>query len=155
MTEKKKTHTTYDLDENIGFLVSDAHRMVTAVVDQVMSPLGLTRSQLRVILYLSRKDGCTQVELAEQLGIGKVTMGGLLDRLEEKELLKRESNLKDRRAKQVFLLPKIQSLYKPMQSLSEGLMDNLLKGIDEEGQKQFTKNLKTLKENCRNILDQG
>lgn len=153
MKEKKTSYQQNDLDSNVGFLVSDAHRLVTAVVDQEMSSLGLTRSQLRVLLFLSRADGCTQVELAEKLEIGKVSMGGLLERLEEKGLLERKSNPQDRRAKHVFLKPKIKTLYKPMQDIGEGLMDRLLKGLTKNEREQFSNHLKKLKINCKDILE--
>lgn len=160
MSEKKKMETdqydlasNIDLESNIGFLVSDAHRLVTAVVDKVMSPLGLTRSQLRVLLYLMRKDGCTQVELAEQLGIGKVAMGGLLDRLEEKKLIKRKENEKDRRAKHIFLTREVEKLYAPMLDLGGDLMDRLLKGFSPAERKQFAQQLELFNLNCRDILE--
>ena len=154
MSEKKKVETDQiDLETNIGFLVSDAHRLVTAVVDKVMSPLGLTRSQLRVLLYLMRKDGCTQVELAEQLGIGKVAMGGLLDRLEDKTLIKRKENDRDRRAKHIFLTKEVEKLYEPMLNLGGDLMDRLLKGFNQTERKQFTQQLQLFKKNCRDILE--
>jgi DNA-binding MarR family transcriptional regulator len=142
----------YDLDSNIGFLVSDAHRLVTAVVDKVMSPLGLTRSQLRVVLYLLRKDGCTQVELAEKLGIGKVAMGGLLDRLEEKKLVQRKSNEQDRRAKRVFLTKEVEKLYDPIFEMGGDVMNMLLKGLNKKERQQFSDFLLLLKENCKEVL---
>lgn len=142
----------FDLDRNIGFLVSDTHRLVTAVVDKVMEPLGLTRSQLRVLLFLIRQDGYTQVELAEKLEIGKVAIGGLLDRLEEKELLERKNHPDDRRAKRIYLTPKVEGLFEPMSQMSEGLMDNLLLGISPEDQEKLSSHLIMLKENCHRIL---
>lgn len=156
MSEKNKVNIAqYDLDNNVGFLVSDAHRLVTAVVDQTMSPLGLTRSQLRVLLFLMRADGCTQVELAEQLEIGKVAMGGLLDRLEEKGLLERKKNSADGRAKKIYLKGKIKSLYAPMENLGGSLVDDLLAGLDAKERENFTQYLKVFKENCRSILDKS
>ncbi len=152
-TDQVDLETDIDLESNIGFLVSDVHRLVTAVVDKVISPLGLTRSQLRVLLYLMRKDGCTQVELAEQLGIGKVAMGGLLDRLEDKKLIKRKENDKDRRAKQVFLTKEVEKLYGPMLELGGDLMDRLLKGFSASERRQFAQQLERFKENCREILE--
>lgn len=155
MSEKRKMDTSeYDLDSNIGFLVSDAHRLVTAAVDKVMSPLGLTRSQLRVLLYLMRKDGCSQVELAEQLGIGKVAMGGLLDRLEDKKLIKRKNNEKDRRAKHVFLTKEVEKLYLPMLEFGEDLMERMLKDFSQVERKQFSKQLQVFNENCRKIIEE-
>ena len=73
-------------DRNLGFLISDVHRLMTAAVDKEVNSLGLTRSQLRVVLHLMRGDGLSQVALAEDLQLGKVTIGGLLDRLQDKGL---------------------------------------------------------------------
>ena len=143
-----------DLQNNIGFLVSDAHRLVTQVVDTVMSDLGLTRSQLRLLLFLMRKDGYTQVELAESLEIGKMGMGGLVTRLEEKGLLVRKSHPEDGRAKRVYLTKKVKTLYGPMLDLGDGLMDKLLAGLSNEEQQQFIYFLKVLKNNCKDILDE-
>lgn len=155
MSENKKNrYKDYDLDNNIGFLVSDAHHMVTAVIDKIMAPLGLTRSQLRVLLFLMRQDGYTQVELAEQLEIGKVAMGGLLDRLGKKALINRRADPKDKRAKRIYLSKKINKLYSPMEELGDGLMEKLLADIDQKQQKQFVNNLKILKRNCKQILEE-
>lgn len=154
MSKEKSRKQDYDLENNIGFLISDAHRMVTSVIDNVMSPLGLTRSQLRVLLFLMRKDGYTQVELAEQLEIGKVAMGGLLDRLEEKKLIKRIPHPTDKRARHVYLSKQIESLYSPMEELGSGLMEQLFKGISKTQQQAMIHNLKTLKQNCKDILNE-
>src|SRR3546814_1021835 len=67
-----------------GFLVHDVSRMRRTLFDQVMKPLGITRSQWSVLAWLSRggNEGVMQVDLARQLDVGKVTIGGLIDRLE-------------------------------------------------------------------------
>lgn len=145
----------YDLDNNIGFLISDAHRLLTTAIDKIMAPLGLTRSQLRVILFLSRQNGCTQVALADSLGIGKVAMGALLDRLEEKQLIFRKTHPEDKRAKKVYLTKNVLSLYVPMSKLGDGLMDRLQEGISEKQREQMLKNLKVLKMNCKKILNES
>ena len=132
----------FDLDNNIGFLIGDAHRMLTASLDKLMSPLGLTRSQVRVILFLSRQNGCTQVELADSLEIGKVAMGALLDRLADKQLIVRKEHPQDRRAKKVYLTKNVLSLYVPMSKIGDGFMERLLDGINEKQKDQLVKNLK-------------
>ena len=91
------------VDRNLGFLVSDVHRLITTAIDKEMKELGLTRSQLRVILHLVREDGLTQVRIADDLQLGKVTIGGLLDRLEVKQLVERRPHPTDRRATLVYL----------------------------------------------------
>ena len=63
-----------------------------------------------------------------------------------------ESKPKDKRAKHVYLKPKIKTLYKPMQEIGEGLMDRLLEGLSQKEREQFSNHLILLKQNCRNIL---
>ncbi len=145
----------YDLDNNIGFLISDAHRLMTAAVDKRMASLGLTRSQLRVILFLSRQNGSTQVELADSLGIGKVAMGDLLTRLTEKKLITRIVHPEDKRARKVYLSKQITALYQPMSELGDGLMEELLEGISKKQRQQLVSNLKTIKENSKKIIDEN
>ena len=144
-----------DLESNVGFLVSDAHRLITAAVDKSMQPLGLTRSQLRVLMHLMRGDGVTQVDIAEHLDLGKVAVGGLIDRLEEKGLVERRNHPTDRRAKNIFLTKNVDSLLQPMQSLGESLMTSLLTNISEQEYEQLTQLLKTIKTNCQHILTES
>ena len=148
-----KPNIEFGLDSNIGFLVSDAHRLITATVDKSMKPLGLTRSQLRVLMHLLRHDGHSQVQIAEQLDLGKVAIGGLIDRLEEKNLVERRVHPSDRRAKRVYLTPKVEELYQPLQSLGTQMMKGLLKDISNDQYLQLVEQLKTIKANCHHMLD--
>src|SRR5215210_165820 len=66
-----------------GFLIHDVSRMRRTLFDEEMKPLGITRSQWWALSALSRRnDGMMQVDLAKLLEVGKVTVGGLIDRLE-------------------------------------------------------------------------
>ena len=42
----------------------------------------ITRSQWWVLAFISRKDGLPQSQLADELDVGKVALGALIDRLE-------------------------------------------------------------------------
>lgn len=96
---------TYDLDWELrlGFLLHDVSRLRRNVVDRALKPLGVTRSQWWVLAFLSRRDGMAQVALADELDLGKVALGGLIDRLEAAGLVERRSDSHDRRVKRIFL----------------------------------------------------
>ena len=68
----------------IGFLVHDVSRMRRTLFDQSVKPLGITRAQWWALANLSRHEteGMIQSDLARLLEVGKVTVGGLIDRLE-------------------------------------------------------------------------
>jgi DNA-binding MarR family transcriptional regulator len=92
----------------VGRLIHDVARLHRKVFDNEMQSAGLTRSQWSVLSCLARQQGesLTQTEIARALEIGKVTLGGLIDRLEAKGFVRREFTLDDRRVKQVRLTTK-------------------------------------------------
>jgi len=140
-------------DRNLGFLISDLHRLMTAAVDKEVSVLGLTRSQLRVVLHLMRGDGLSQVALAEDLQLGKVTIGGLLDRLQDKGLIERRPHPSDRRAKLIYLNLPDQKIYDSIVEAGRVIMEQVLVGISITEQKLLIELLLRVKANTAMILD--
>jgi len=139
-------------DRNLGFLISDLHRLMTAAVDKEVSTLGLTRSQLRVVLHLMRGDGLSQVALAEDLQLGKVTVGGLLDRLQDKGLIERRPHPSDRRTKLVYLNLPDQKIYDSIVEAGRVILEQVLLGISKSEQKKLIELLLRVKANTAMIL---
>lgn len=86
-----------------GFLIHDVSRLRRVVVDRELKPLGVTRSQWWVLVFLSRRDGMTQTALAADLELTKVAIGSLLERMEEQKLVERRVDENDARIRRVFL----------------------------------------------------
>jgi DNA-binding MarR family transcriptional regulator len=93
--------------------------------------MGVTRSQWWVLANLSRHNGqgMMQTELAKVMDVGKVTLGGLIDRLEAGGLVKRQPDPTDRRAKRVVMTPKGTKLLADIQSIATKVNDQILNGI--------------------------
>ena len=90
----------------LGFLVHDAARLRRIAIDDKFKPLEITRSQAWLMAYVSRGDGQTQSDLAAQMSLGKVAIGGLIDRLEKTEMIERRAEATDRRVKRIHLTDK-------------------------------------------------
>jgi DNA-binding MarR family transcriptional regulator len=118
----------------IGFLIHDVSRLRRTVADKRLRPLGLTRSQSWVLAYLNRQEGSgmTQSELAKGMDVGKVTLGGLIDRLEESGCVERRADPTDRRARRIYMTPKGAALVKKMQVVSTTLNEEILEGIPDK-----------------------
>src|SRR5258708_32785015 len=101
--ERNRSVAKEDHPFRIGFLIHDVSRLRRTVVDKALRPMGVTRSQWWVLANLSRHngDGMMQTELAKVMDVGKVTLGGLIDRLETNGLPKRLAGASDRRAERV------------------------------------------------------
>ncbi len=91
-----------------SFLVHDVSRMRRTFFDQALKPVGITRAQWWALGNICRhaEEGMTQTELANILETGKVSVGGLIDRLEEAGLIYRKSGGTDRRVKRIFITAK-------------------------------------------------
>jgi DNA-binding MarR family transcriptional regulator len=115
----------------IGFLIHDVSRLRRTVVDKALRPMGITLSQWWVLANLSRHNGqgMMQTELAKVMDVGKVTLGGLIDRLEAGGLVKRQPDPTDRRAKRVVMTPKGTKLLADIQSIATKVNDQILNGI--------------------------
>ena len=94
----------------LGFLVHDVSRLRRRVVDRTLKPFGVTRSQWWVLAFLSRSDGMSQVALADELDLGKVALGQLIDRLEKTGFVSRRPDEEDRRVKRVYLTKRSHAL---------------------------------------------
>ena len=116
----------------IGFLVHDVSRLRRTVVDKALKPIGVTRSQWWVLANLSRHDsaeGMMQTDLARLMDVGKVTLGGLIDRLEASGYVARRPDRTDRRAKRVVLTPEGVRLLTEIQAIAEVMNARFVAGI--------------------------
>jgi MarR family transcriptional regulator, transcriptional regulator for hemolysin len=137
-----------------GFLVHDVSRMRRTLFDVKMKPLGITRSQWSVLAALSRggNDGVMQIELARQMDVGKVTIGGLIQRLENIGYVRREDDQNDKRARRVFITDKGFGIIHEMETLGAANNANTLLDIDPEALKITEDTLAKVKANIRREL---
>lgn len=117
----------------LGFLIHDVSRLRRTVIDKALKPLGITRSQWWVLSNLARNSSheMVQTELANVLDIGKVALGGLLDRLEASGYIERKADPADRRAKRVVMTRKGEEVLEQMQEQGTDLNRETLRDITE------------------------
>ncbi|WP_213956860.1 MarR family transcriptional regulator [Variovorax sp. dw_954] len=144
-------HST-DWELRLGFLIHDVSRLRRSAFDRCLKPLNVTRSQWWVLAYLSREDGMTQSQLAEELDLGKVAIGGLIDRLEKSGLVRRDADPADRRVNRVFLEPKSKQLIAKMRKVSHQLNEQILDGLADPKLEVAATTLDAMKRNLLTYL---
>ena len=127
-----KKNQGIDWELRLGYLIHDVSRLRRSAFDRCMKPLNVTRAQWWVLAYLSREDGMTQSRLAGELDIGKVAIGGLIDRLEKAGFLRREADPADRRMNRVFLQADGKQLVTSMRTINHGMNEKILAGLDDD-----------------------
>ena len=136
-----------NLQRNFGFILHDVARLLRTTYDRRIRELGLTRSQWWVLTHLYRKDGITQSELAETLELEKPSLGRLLDRLEAKGWVRRAADIRDRRAKRVFLTDQVEAPMQVMREIAAGVREDALSGLSPGDRDRFVDTLLTIKSN--------
>lgn len=131
----------------LGFLVHDVSRLRRRVVDRALKPLGVTRSQWWVLAFLSRSDGMSQVALADELDLGKVALGQLIDRLEKTGFVARKADDGDRRVKRVYLTKRSHALIAQIRENVSATEKQILNKIDEGDLKATVRALRGMKDN--------
>jgi DNA-binding MarR family transcriptional regulator len=139
----------------LGFLVHDVSRLRRRVVDRALKPLGVTRSQWWVLAFLSRSDGMSQVALADELDLGKVALGQLIDRLEKTGFVSRKADDVDRRIKRVFLTRRSHALIVRIRANVSATEMQILETIDESDLKATVRALRGMKENLLALIGEG
>lgn len=137
------------LEATLGWLFQDVHAHMTRNFDRRTRKIGLTRSQWRVLSPLLKNQGVTQTTLAELVEIEKAPLGRTLDKLEETGWIRREHDPSDRRARRVFLTPKIDPYIEVVTETVRTTFGEALQGLKAEDVARLMGYLMTIKANLQ------
>lgn len=99
--------------------------------------IGLTPGQPKVLEYLNEHDGSIQKDIAHGCNIDPATLTGILDRMEEKNLIERRSINGNRRSSHVYLTECGKKYSEDVLRVFIKEENIAFKGIDEYEQTQF------------------
>ena len=119
----------YDPERSFGFLLHDIARLMRKKFDQRARSLGLSRAQWQLLVHLSRHEGINQSGLAEILEIENITLGRLVDRMEEAGWVERRADPRDRRARLLYTSEKVAPVMERMRELAEATRNEALAGL--------------------------
>lgn len=133
--------------KTLGFLVHDVARLLRKRFEQHARGSGLTRSQWQVLAYLERNEGIHQGGLAELLEVEPITLGRIVDRLQEMGLVERRPHSSDRRVWRLHLTPKALPKLVDLGHLGERTRTEALADIPQAEREQLLQTLAQLKSN--------
>ena len=111
------------------------------------APLEITSSQLQILRRLWQGDGITTSALTCDSSSDGGTVTGILDRLERKELIRRERSHADRRVVQIWLTDAGRDLQEPLTNIIEEINEMALTGLDKSAQRQLINALEKVSNN--------
>ena len=130
----------------LGGLIQDLARLMAQRVDERARRLGLTRAQWALIAALFRREGSSQVALAEHLEVTPISLGRLVDRMEKAGWVERRGEPADRRAYRLYLTERAHRLRPQLRALSDHVQAHALRALDGSEQERFIAQLRTVRE---------
>jgi MarR family transcriptional regulator, transcriptional regulator for hemolysin len=137
-----------DRFKTVGYLIKDVSRRYAARFERHAQEVSLTLMQCKVLLYLSKSEGASQVRLCELTEIEPMMMVRILDRMEADKLLERRRDPADRRARRLYLTRKAASLLDQIDRISETTRNEIFAGVNKADREAFLKVLEHVHANA-------
>jgi DNA-binding MarR family transcriptional regulator len=118
-----------DLKRQLVAQLVESSRLLRNYIDHRAKSRGTTRAQWIVLFRLREQEGLSQVDLADVLELQPISLVRLLDRLVKHGLLERRHDPKDRRANRLFLTASGKQLVDDLDSLRDGIADDVMKNL--------------------------
>lgn len=120
--------------QDISFLIKRINDKLSRFGNEQMHNSGMTFSQMRVISYLKehQHEKRAQKDIEEFFGVSHPTVVSIIQRLEERGLIKSVVDSNDRRVKNLSLTPAGDALVSDASKQREHMDASLLKGLEPE-----------------------
>lgn len=124
-----------------GHLIRRLHQLSTQVFVQRTQAAGfdLTPVQFAALDAIGHHPGTDQATVAEMIAYDRATIGGVIERLEQKGWVDRVVSERDRRARVLSLTPEGQRILKALVPVVRGLQDEILASLGDADRARFLK----------------
>jgi DNA-binding MarR family transcriptional regulator len=122
----------YDSNESIGFIINKAHLILKNNLQKKFKKYDIAPEQWAILNCLYNNEGCSQKELSDKTYKDKASITRILDVLEKRRLVKRESDPGDRRVFLIFITDEGRALRDALIPLSKSASEEAIKGFSQE-----------------------
>ncbi len=112
-----------------SFLSYRLRQICLGIMDEVLRPADLKPVEYAALTILDEEPGLDQHRLAERLGIDKMSMSKLADKLEARDLVARRASAGDRRVNEMHLTPAGRNLRRALQPAALAAQQRILEPL--------------------------
>jgi DNA-binding MarR family transcriptional regulator len=123
---------------SIGYRIKLLSQLLTRQFQDKLEPFGLTPFHWVVLCCLWEQDGLATSDIGERLCQVGGTLTGVIDRMEERGLVQRERDQRDRRIWRIWLTEEGRKLEEILPPLALEVRETLLEGLSSEEQRQLS-----------------
>jgi MarR family transcriptional regulator, temperature-dependent positive regulator of motility len=124
-----------------GHLIRRLQQASAAIFDNEVKRTGfdLTSVQFASLTMIAAHPGLDQASLAQGIAYDRVTIGGVVDRLEQKGLIRREVAENDRRARRLFLRPAGEDALARIRPAVHAVQKSIVQGLSKAEAAEFSR----------------
>jgi MarR family transcriptional regulator, organic hydroperoxide resistance regulator len=122
----------------LGYRIKLVSQLLSRKFQEQLDPLGLTPFHWVVLCCLWEEDGLATSSLGEKLQQVGGTLTGVLDRMEERGLIRRERDIHDRRVWRIWLTEAGRQLQTVLPPLALELREQAMVGMSQTERKQLS-----------------
>jgi len=132
-----------------GFLVQDVARLLKRHFERRAREVGLTltRRQAAVLLYISRRQGVSQAEIAGLLDMEAISLVRMLDKLCEEGLVERHLHPTDRRVRTLWITEAAQPVLDRILQINQDIRHDAFAGLPPAARDALIDTLAAIKDN--------
>ena len=120
--------------ESLGRLIYLTAQEIKNYAEKLLKPYDLTLEQFHLLKHMSLDSGMSQRQLGDLVNKTPANITRILDRLEQKDLVIRRRNPKDRRGTHVFLTDQGSGLVEEVFAIFESFSSQLTQDITDKEQ---------------------
>ncbi len=132
---------------SLGYRIKLLAQLLTRTFQENLEPIGLTPFHWIVLCCLWQEDGLATSNISDQLQQVGGTLTGVLDRMAERNLIRRERDSHDRRVWRIWLTDAGQELSQVLPPIALKVMQETMQGISASEQEQFSQWINESSEN--------
>jgi DNA-binding MarR family transcriptional regulator len=144
LAEKKLPVAQYE--DCIVFLLAKAYQRAHSAFKQKLAPFGITPVQHLILAVLAEEEFLSPAEISDRIAMDGATLSGVLDRMTEAGLIKKEENPEDRRSIRVSLTPRAKRMREDLADQRRAINEELTSRFSLEERLLLKRLLKDLKE---------
>ena len=149
---KQKNEKGYGMNRKIGMLITLIKQHVSRLLEKMLVEYGIDEfngPQGRILYVLWNRDSISIQALADGTGLANATLTSMLDRMEQRQLVKRLPAPGDRRKTLIVLTPKARALEQKYRAVSERMNELTYQGFSAEEAAQLETYLEQVLDNVR------
>ena len=118
--------------DRAGHLMGMLHRALRRKYDRQLKDFGLTPCQFEVLMILWEEEGIFLSELGRRVSRDGPTITGVVDRMENKMLVKRKRDTHDRRAVRVVLTSKSKGMKEQLSATKKLVLQKIARNLSSK-----------------------